>query len=44
MNKTIKGVLAAGTASVLLVGGAGTLAYWNDTAPPSAGPRSPRVT
>ncbi len=32
MNKTIKGVLAAGTASVLLVGGAGTLAYWNDTA------------
>ncbi len=32
MNKTIKGVLAAGTASVLLVGGAGTLAYWNDSA------------
>lgn len=32
MNKTIKGAFAAGTAAVLLLGGAGTLAYWNDTA------------
>lgn len=35
MNKTAKGALAAGTAVVLLTGGAGTLAYWNaqDEAP-----------
>ena len=28
MNKTTKGALAAGAASVLLLGGAGSLAYW----------------
>lgn len=32
MNKTAKGAFAAGAAAVLLAGGAGTLAYWNDTA------------
>ncbi|MCR1783098.1 alternate-type signal peptide domain-containing protein [Nocardioides carbamazepini] len=32
MKKTTKGALAAGTAAVLLMGGAGTLAYWSDTA------------
>ena len=32
MNKTVKGAFAAGTAAFLLVGGAGSLAYWNDTA------------
>lgn len=31
MNKTAKGALAAGTAAFLLLGGAGTLAYWNDS-------------
>ena len=31
MNKTLKGALAASAAGVLLVGGAGTLAYWTDT-------------
>ena len=30
MNKTTKGALAAGAAAVLLLGGAGTLAYWTD--------------
>jgi alternate signal-mediated exported protein len=30
MNKTAKGALAATTAAVLLMGGAGTLAYWTD--------------
>lgn len=30
MKKTTKGALAAGTAAVLLLGGAGTLAYWSD--------------
>jgi alternate signal-mediated exported protein len=29
MNRLIKGALAAGTGVVLLLGGAGTLAYWN---------------
>lgn len=29
MKKTTKGALAAGAAAVLLLGGAGTLAYWN---------------
>ena len=29
MNKTTKGALAAGGAAVLLLGGAGTLAYWS---------------
>ncbi|MDT9592522.1 alternate-type signal peptide domain-containing protein [Nocardioides zeae] len=32
MKKTTKGALAAGTAAVLLLGGAGSLAYWTDTA------------
>ena len=32
MNKVTKGALAAGTAAVLLTGGAGTLAYWSDDA------------
>lgn len=32
MKKTTKGALAAGSAAVLLMGGAGTLAYWSDTA------------
>ena len=31
MNKTIKGAFAAGTAAALLLGGASTLAYWNDS-------------
>ena len=31
MNKTTKGLLAAGAAA-LLIGGAGTLAYWTDSA------------
>lgn len=29
MNKTTKGAVAAGAAAVLLLGGAGTLAFWN---------------
>ncbi|KRC48990.1 MULTISPECIES: alternate-type signal peptide domain-containing protein [unclassified Nocardioides] len=29
MKKTTKGALAAGSAAVLLMGGAGTLAFWN---------------
>lgn len=32
MKKTTKGALAAGGAAALLLGGAGTLAYWTDTA------------
>lgn len=32
MNKTTKGALAAIGAALLLVGGAGSLAYWSDTA------------
>ncbi|MGA8845349.1 MAG: alternate-type signal peptide domain-containing protein [Nocardioides sp.] len=32
MNKTAKGSLAAGAAAVLLLGGAGSLAYWSDSA------------
>jgi alternate signal-mediated exported protein len=31
MNKSTKGALAAGAAGALLLGGAGTLAYWNAT-------------
>ncbi|MCW2797319.1 alternate-type signal peptide domain-containing protein [Nocardioides sp.] len=31
MQKSIKGALAAGVGGVLLLGGAGTLAYWTDT-------------
>src|SRR5699024_4692180 len=32
MNKFAKGSVAAGAGLVLLLGGAGTLAYWNDSA------------
>jgi alternate signal-mediated exported protein len=32
MKRTTKGALAAGGAAALLLGGAGTLAYWTDTA------------
>lgn len=32
MNKSTKGALAAAAGAVLLLGGAGSLAYWNDTA------------
>lgn len=32
MKKSTKGALAAGAAAVLLLGGAGTLAFWSDTA------------
>lgn len=32
MNKTAKGALAASAAAVLLLGGAGSLAYWSDSA------------
>jgi alternate signal-mediated exported protein len=31
MKKSTKGALAVGTATALLFGGAGTLAYWSDT-------------
>ncbi len=31
MKKSTKGALAAGSAAVLLMGGAGTLAYWSDS-------------
>lgn len=31
MNRTTKGAIAAGAAAVLLLGGAGSLAYWTDT-------------
>lgn len=31
MKKSTKGAFAAGTAAVLLMGGAGTLAYWSDS-------------
>ncbi|SKB09922.1 alternate-type signal peptide domain-containing protein [Aeromicrobium choanae] len=37
MKKSTKGALAAGAAAVLLLGGAGSLAYWNDTATADAG-------
>lgn len=32
MKKSTKGAIAAGAAAVLLLGGAGTLAYWSDSA------------
>jgi len=32
MKKTTKGAIAAGAAAVLLLGGAGSLAYWTDSA------------
>lgn len=37
MKKTTKGALAAGAAGVLLLGGAGSLAYWSDSAPIDGG-------
>lgn len=37
MHTTTKGVVAAGAAAVLLLGGAGTLAYWSDSATVSGG-------
>jgi len=38
MNKLVKGAIAGAAGIVLLMGGAGSLAYWNDSA--SAGPAS----
>lgn len=32
MNKLVKGAIAGGAGIILLMGGAGSLAYWNDTA------------
>ncbi|NRG41028.1 alternate-type signal peptide domain-containing protein [Rathayibacter sp. VKM Ac-2835] len=37
MKKTTKGAIAAGAAAVLLLGGAGTLAFWSDSEPIDAG-------
>jgi len=37
MNKITKASIAAGAGIVLLLGGAGTLAYWNDSATTDAG-------
>ena len=37
MQKTTKGALAAGTAAVLLLGGAGSLAYWTESADVAGG-------
>lgn len=37
MHSTTKGVVALGAATVLLLGGAGTLAYWSDSATVSGG-------
>ena len=37
MNKFTKGAIATGAAVVLLMGGAGTLAYWNDSENLTAG-------
>ncbi|KRB74132.1 hypothetical protein ASE01_19310 [Nocardioides sp. Root190] len=37
MKKTTKGALAAGSAAVLLMGGASTLAFWSDTGNADAG-------
>ena len=37
MNKTTKGALAAATAAALLIGGAGTLAFWSDSDSVDAG-------
>jgi alternate signal-mediated exported protein len=38
VKNSTKGALAVGAAAVLLVGGAGTLAYWTDEATVDAGP------
>lgn len=37
MKKSTKGAVAAGAAAVLLLGGAGSLAYWTDTATVNGG-------
>lgn len=37
MKKSIKGALAAGSAAALLLGGAGSLAYWTDSATVAGG-------
>lgn len=37
MKKTVKGAVAASAAAVLLLGGAGSLAYWTDSATVSGG-------
>lgn len=37
MNTTTKGAVAAGAAAVLLLGGAGTLAFWSDAATVNGG-------
>jgi alternate signal-mediated exported protein len=37
MNKSTKGALAAAAGAVLLLGGAGSLAYWNDAATVAGG-------
>ncbi len=37
MKKSSKGALAAGAAAILLLGGAGTLAYWSDSADVNGG-------
>ena len=37
MQKTTKGAIAAGAAAVLLLGGAGSLAYWSDSTPLDGG-------
>ncbi|WP_205473472.1 alternate-type signal peptide domain-containing protein [Nocardioides sp. SYSU D00038] len=37
MRKTTKGALAAGAAAVLMLGGAGTLAFWSDDATVNGG-------
>ena len=36
MNKLVKGSIAGAAGIILLMGGAGSLAYWNDSA--TAGP------
>jgi alternate signal-mediated exported protein len=43
MNKATKGAIAAGAASVLLLGGAGTFALWEDTKTVDAAPISTGV-
>ncbi|WP_104138083.1 alternate-type signal peptide domain-containing protein [Arthrobacter sp. ZGTC131] len=43
MNKAIKGAVAAGAAGILLLGGAGTFALWNESQNVNAGPVSTGV-
>jgi alternate signal-mediated exported protein len=42
MNKLVKGSIAGAAGIILLMGGAGSLAYWNDSA--AAGPASSTIT